>query len=81
MQEIIGTWDFPSGTIRIKDPKEFRMEEENMTFEYIRSLNGSAHLFNIRETKRKKIVARVNNLLLIIPYDCRGPFREGTMKP
>ncbi len=81
VQEIIGTWDFPSGTIRIKDPKEFRMEEENMTFEYIRSLNGSAHLFNIRETKRKKIVARVNNLLLIIPYDCRGPFREGTMKP
>lgn len=81
LQEIIGTWDFPSGTIRIKDPKKFLMDKENITFEYIRSLNGSVHLFNIQEIKQQKIVARVNNLLLIIPYDCRGPFQEGTLKP
>lgn len=57
------------------------MEGECMTFEYLRSLNDSVHLFHIQETKQKKMVARINNLLLIIPYDCRGPFQEGVMKP
>ena len=81
LQDITGTWDFPSGTVQIKDPKEFRMEGESMTFEYLRSLNDSVHLFHIQETKQKKMVTRINNLLLIIPYDCRGPFQEGVMKP
>lgn len=54
LQDITGTWDFPSGTVQIKDPKEFRMEGESMTFEYLRSLNDSVHLFHIQETKQKK---------------------------
>lgn len=81
LQDITGTWGFPSGAVQIKDPKEFRMEGECMTFKYLRSLNDSVHLFHIQETKQKKMVARINNLLLIIPYDCRGPFQEGVMKP
>lgn len=81
LHDITGTWDFPSGAVQIKDPKEFRMEGESMTFEYLRSLNDSVHLFHIQETKQKKMVTRINNLLLIIPYDCRGPFQEGVMKP
>ena len=81
LQDITGTWDFPSGAVQIKDQKEFRMEGESMTFEYLRSLNDSVHLFHIQETKQKKMVTRINNLLLIIPDDCRGPVHEGVMKP
>lgn len=78
-QELSGTWNFPEGTVQIHDPEAFRMDEKNMTFKYIRSLNNSVHLFKVQETGQEKIVARVNKLLLIVPYDCRGPAWEGMM--